>query len=104
MSAAPVKHKVLLASLHALSAAGWLLLLMLPAHKYAWMAVVDPSMAPDTLADPAGNRLPFTLVVAGTIITLQAVAAWQAQYLWPRLVSAVVALATSVLWFAKFGG
>ena len=87
---------------HVLTAAGLLMLLLLPADKYGWMADIDPTTPPASIADPAGNRLPFTLLVAGACVLLQGLAAWHARPRWQRLLSVAVMLATATLWWAKF--
>ena len=99
----PALHKTLLACTHALSVAGLLLLALLPAHKYGWMAELESSATAELLADAGGNRLPFTLVVAGAVVVLQAVAAWRARRLWQRWFSVAVMLASAALWWTKFG-
>lgn len=96
-------EKALRAGLHGLSAVGLFVLLTLPAHKYAWMSDIDPATAPELLLDAAGNRLPFTLAVAGAVVVLQGLAAWRGRRLWQRLLSVAVMLATAALWLAKFG-
>lgn len=56
---------------YAASAAGVLVLLVLPGHKYAWMAAVDPATDPAALADASGNRFVFATVCMLLAVGLQ---------------------------------
>ena len=65
---------------YALSTAGWLLLLVLPGHKYAWMAAVDPATDPALLLDASGNRVVLATVVMVLAVGLQLI--WLLRLLW----------------------
>lgn len=56
---------------YAVSAAGLLVLWVLPGHKYAWMEAVDAATDPAALEDASGNRLLFATFVMGVAVAVQ---------------------------------
>ena len=56
---------------YTVSVAGLLVLAVWPAHKYAWMAAVDPATDPAALEDASGNRVVFATLVMVAAVGLQ---------------------------------
>lgn len=63
---------------HAASAAGLLVLAVLPGHKYGWMEDIDPAIDPAALEDGSGNRVVFATLVLLLAVGLQALGWWLA--------------------------
>ena len=90
---------------YAASAAGLLVLLVLPGHKYAWMEAVDPATAPAALEDGSGNRLLFATVVTALAVGVQLLwllKAWHSHGPRHRVVPCVFILAVLAVWALKF--
>jgi hypothetical protein len=56
---------------YAAGLAGLLVLAVLPGHKYAWMATVDPATDPAALLDGSGNRTVLATLVMLAVVGLQ---------------------------------
>ena len=56
---------------YAASGLALLVLCLLPDHKYAWMAAVDPATDPAALVDGSGNRAVFATLVMVVAVGLQ---------------------------------
>jgi len=90
---------------YALSVAGLLVLLVLPGHKYAWMAELDPATDPAALADGSGNRFVFATVCMLLAVSLQLwwlLRAGPTHGLRHRVAPALLIVALMVLWGLKF--
>lgn len=90
---------------YAVSAAGLLVLLVLPGHKYAWMEAVDPATAPAALEDASGNRLLFATVVMALAVALQLLwllKGWHTHGARHRVVPCVLIVAVFAVWMLKF--
>ena len=90
---------------YAASAAGLLVLLVLPGHKYDWMAAVDPATDPAALADPSGNRFLFATVVMVAAVVVQALWFFKAGLAHGprhRMLPCLLAAAVVALWALKF--
>ena len=90
---------------YAVSAAGLLVLAVLPGDKYAWMAEVDPATDPSALTDASGNRALFATVVMLLAVVLQALwllKAGPAHGTPHRVAPCLLIVAALALWGAKF--
>lgn len=90
---------------YAASAAGLLVLSLLPGHKYAWMDAVDPATDPAALEDGSGNRFLFATVVMLVAVGLQALSLLQAgpaHGARRRVLPCLLIAAVLALWGLKF--
>lgn len=89
---------------HALYGLSVLALLLLPAHKYAWMRDFDAEFAGSLPEDGSGNR-----VVVATMLLVLAIGAETYGLIrsrsWPgRATAGALAAVALIVWIVKFGG
>ena len=90
---------------HTAGSLGLLVLLVLPSHKYAWMAAVDGSTDPAALEDASGNRLlwaTFVMLLASGVQVLGLVKTGSMHGTRHRAVACLLMAAVVAVWAFKF--
>lgn len=86
-------------ALHAIYAAGLLLIIAFSGSKYGWMADVDPSISVDAIEDGSGNRAVFSVTVLVVAIAAEVIVAIRAKTTMESLISGLLVL-VAILAFA----